>query len=94
MKLYPNKSLEGNYKEWLQSINDDAEFFAEAWTKVAKDEFPTPEKSFILLGQMELEIHTSHTPDIEGTVGNLSQTVFQDARKQLSDEAQKQKWRN
>ena len=25
MKLYPNKSLEGTYKEWLQGINDDAE---------------------------------------------------------------------
>ena len=25
MKLDSNKSLEGNYKEWLQGINDDAE---------------------------------------------------------------------
>ena len=25
MKLDPNKSFEGNYKEWLQSITDDVE---------------------------------------------------------------------
>lgn len=35
MQLDPNKSLEGNYKEWLQRINDDAEFFVEAIKKAS-----------------------------------------------------------
>lgn len=92
MKLDPNKSLEGNYKDWLKSINDDAEFFVKAWAEAAKNEFPTPEKSFRFLGQMEPEIPTSYTPDIEGTLDNLSRTIFQDARIQLNKEAKKQKW--
>ena len=92
MELDPNKSLEDNYKEWLQILNDDAEFFVEAWAKAAKNEFPTPEKSFRFLGQMEPEFPTSYTPNIEGTVDNLSRIISQDARKQLTDEAKKQKW--
>lgn len=92
MELDPNKSLEDNYKEWLQSLNDDAEFFVTAWAKAAKDEFPSPEKSFKFLGQMEPEIPTSYTPDIGGTVNNLSRIIFQDARNQLNKEAKKQKW--
>lgn len=92
MELDPNKTLEDNYKEWLQSLNDDAEFFADAWAKAAKDEFPTPERSFRFLGQMAPEIPTSYTPNIEGTVNNLSRTIFQDARNQLNKEAKKQKW--
>lgn len=94
MELDPNKPLEDNYKEWLQSINDDAEFFVKAWAEAAKNEFPTPEKSFRFLGQLEPELPTSYTPNIEGTVDNLSRTIFQDARKQLNDEAKKRKWRN
>ena len=92
MQLDPNKSLEGNYKEWLQGINDGANFFVEAWNKAAKDEFPTPEKSLRFLGQMEPEFPTSYTPDIEGIVNNLLRTIFQDARDQLNKEAKKQKW--
>lgn len=94
MQLDPNKSLEGNYNDWLQSINDDAEFFVEAWTKAAKDEFPTPEKSLRFLGQMEPEIPTSYTPDRAGTVDNLSRIIFQDARIQLNKEAKKREWRD
>ena len=94
MKLDPNKSLEGNYKDWLQSINDDAEFFVKAWAEAAKNEFPTPEKSFKFLGQMEPEIPTSYTPNIGGTVDNFSRIIFQDARNQLNKEAKKRKWRN
>ena len=30
MELDTNKSLEDNYKEWLQSINDDAEKYFDA----------------------------------------------------------------
>lgn len=94
MELDPNKPLEDNYKEWLQSIDDTSKFFVKAWAEAAKNEFPTPEKSFRFLGQLEPELPTSYTPNIEGTVDNLSRTIFQDARKQLNDEAKKRKWRN
>ena len=94
MDLDPNKPLESNYQDWLHRINEEADFFVKAWANAAKSEFPTPEKSFRFLGQMEPEIPTSYTPDIEGTVNNLSRTIFQDARNQLNKEAKKRKWRN
>ena len=94
MDLDPNKPLESNYQDWLHRIGEEADFFVEAWAKAAKAEFPTPEKSFRFLKQMQPELPSSYTPNVEETVNNLSRTIFQDARKQLRDEAQKQKWRN
>lgn len=94
MDLDPNKSLEGNYKDWLQRINDDGEFFVKAWAEAAKSEFPTPEKSFRFLKHMQPELPSSYTPNVEETVNNLSRTIFQDARNQLNKEAKKQKWSN
>lgn len=94
MDLDPNRPLESNYQEWLHKVNEEANFFVEAWAKAAKAEFSTPEKSFRFLKQMQPELPSSYTPNVEETVNNLSRTIFQDARKQLRDEAQKQKWRN
>lgn len=74
MPLDPSKTLEDNYQDQLQRINEEADFFVGAWTNAAENEFSTPD-------------------NVGETVNNLSRTIFQDTRSQISDEAQKQKWR-
>lgn len=68
MQLDPSKTLEDNYQDQLQRINEEADFFVGAWTNATKNEFPTPD-------------------NVGETVNNLSRTISQDTRRQISDKA-------
>lgn len=94
MKLDPNKTLEDNYKSWLSSVKDDADFFAQAWAHAAEHDQPTPEKSKRVIGQWQPELPDSYTPSIDGTVNNLSRVIYQEARDQVIKDAMKRSWGN
>lgn len=94
MQLNPNKSLEDNYRDWIQSVRDNAQFFAKAWTESAKTEFSTPRQSINFIHQLEPELPSSYTPSIDGTVDNLERVIFQSVVLQLSKDAKDRKWRD
>lgn len=92
MQLDPNKTLEDNYRGWLQSVKDDANFFADAWAHSAEKEEPSPKASKRLLKQLQPELPSSYTVDLEDSVDNVSRLIFQQAREQVQKDSDNRKW--